>query len=415
MKYVVVSHIVILLLVSCCHYYSPFCHGFTIGSNNNNNNKNKVRTNVVLFQEEVQSQPREAVAASWGQTLLNIALTSPVWKYWLVPQARANIVKTAEANGIPWNTCYSWLQQQDGPWNDNNTLKLGNNIPLYYQQPFHAYEDGNLCWEAAMEQELASRAVGVRNFPSYGKNGEDAFRDAFDITFTQQCGATTPLPNDAIIVDLGCGTGTSTRRLAMNHPTASQIIGIDLSPYMIAVGNRLLELAPNNNNWVTSIQPDHRLTLQVGDATNTPLDDASVDVVHVGLVLHELPIDISKQIINEAHRILKPNGGQLWISEMDFDSPAFQKQRSNPLLFSLIRSTEPYLDVYADGCYQIRNHVRTKFQKVTIAAATGRHYAMVAIKNTTNEQSCDYQDKRFRSDGTYAVSDTHLKTWESKK
>ena len=386
------------------------CNGFTTVGHKTVSS----RGNTGLFQEE--AQPR--TGGGLAQGLLNVALASPLWKYWLVPQARANIVKTAEANGIPWNTCLSWLQQQDGPWNNHHHhLELENVVlPSYYQQPFHAYEDGNLCWEAAMEQELAGRAVGVRNFPAYGKNGEDAFREAFDVTFTQQCGAFIPLKDDAIIVDLGCGTGTSTRRLATNHPTASQIIGIDLSPYMIAVGNRLLELAPNQNDWVTAIQPDDRIALQVGDATNTGLNDASVDVVHVGLVLHELPIDISKQIINEAHRILKPNGGQLWISEMDFDSPAFQKQRSNPLLFSLIRSTEPYLDVYADGCFQIRNHTRTKFQKVTIAAATGRHYAMVAIKDKdTMIESCDYQDKRFQSDGTYAVGDTHLKTWESKK
>ena len=33
---------------------------------------------------------------------------------------------------------------------------------------------------------------------------------------------------------------------------------------------------------------------------------------------------------------------------MDFDTEGFSKLRANPLLFALIRSTEPYLDVYAD-------------------------------------------------------------------
>lgn len=32
--------------------------------------------------------------------------------------------------------------------------------PEYYRRPFHAYSDGNLCWEAAWEQHLASKAVG---------------------------------------------------------------------------------------------------------------------------------------------------------------------------------------------------------------------------------------------------------------
>ena len=33
-------------------------------------------------------------------------------------------------------------------------------VPDYYKKPFHAYSDGNLCWEAAWEQHLASKAVG---------------------------------------------------------------------------------------------------------------------------------------------------------------------------------------------------------------------------------------------------------------
>lgn len=33
-------------------------------------------------------------------------------------------------------------------------------VPDYYVKPFHAYSDGNLCWEAAWEQHLASKAVG---------------------------------------------------------------------------------------------------------------------------------------------------------------------------------------------------------------------------------------------------------------
>lgn len=33
-------------------------------------------------------------------------------------------------------------------------------VPAYYKKPFHAYADGNLCWEAAWEQHLASKAVG---------------------------------------------------------------------------------------------------------------------------------------------------------------------------------------------------------------------------------------------------------------
>ena len=61
---------------------------------------------------------------------------------------------------------------------------------------------------------------------------------------------------------------------------------------------------------------------------------------------HILPMDGSA-FIKEMYRVLKP-GGQLWVTEMDFESEAYAKLRANPMLFSLVRSTEPYLDEYAD-------------------------------------------------------------------
>ena len=113
--------------------------------------------------------------------------------------------------------------------------------------------------------------------------------------------------------------------------------------------------------------------------------------------------------------MLKPDG-QLWISEMDYDSPAFAEQRENALLFSLIRSTEPYLDVYADGVDEVRVFLVNNFSTVKITAATGRHYALVAIKAKTSikyDGARTLQDSRFDSQGNYVVDDTHLKTWES--
>ena len=81
---------------------------------------------------------------------------------------------------------------------------------------------------------------------------------------------------------------------------------------------------------------------------------------------------------HQAHRILKV-GGQLWVTEMDFETPAFARLRANPLLFSLIRSTEPYLDVYADYQPQLAHDLaRFGFGPVRLAAATGRHFALVA-------------------------------------
>ncbi len=231
---------------------------------------------------------------------------------------------------------------------------------------------------------LISRAVGARNFPQYSSRGEDVFRGAFEEGLSKlgaRIHRRSEHQNEVVIVDFGCGTGTSTRRLARQYPQATQLIGIDLSPYFIDVGRSLLKLAPsaidtsgdccNKDGWITTIDSDERIQLRQGDIANTQLPSDSVSAVNLSMVLHELPISAAKEVILEAHRILQP-GGQMWISEMDFESPAYKAQRENALLFSLLRATEPYLDEYADGMRELRNFMADKFGAVKIKAATGK-------------------------------------------
>lgn len=94
-------------------------------------------------QQESKAQPRSGLL----QNMLNFALDSPLWKAVLVPQARANIVKTAEANGIRWNEALGWISNQ---FDDTLILHNDSDYPSYYTKPFHAYEEGNLCWNAGM-------------------------------------------------------------------------------------------------------------------------------------------------------------------------------------------------------------------------------------------------------------------------
>eukprot|EP00534_Pseudo-nitzschia_fraudulenta_P009751 CAMPEP_0201168732 /NCGR_PEP_ID=MMETSP0851-20130426/76777_1 /ASSEMBLY_ACC=CAM_ASM_000631 /TAXON_ID=183588 /ORGANISM="Pseudo-nitzschia fraudulenta, Strain WWA7" /LENGTH=428 /DNA_ID=CAMNT_0047450273 /DNA_START=174 /DNA_END=1460 /DNA_ORIENTATION=- len=366
-----------------------------------------------------RAPPRTGLA----QTLLNFALESPLWKLILVPQARANIVETAEANKIPWTAAKEWIKGQTTLAELENKL-IGNeassSIPPYYQKSFHAYETGNLSWEAAFEVEIASAAVGARNFPDYGSKGEDAFRGAFESALVAG-GASVPTRDggdDPVqIIDLGCGTGMSTRRLAKNFPQADSIVGVDLSPYFVAIGKRLLELTPSSFHeggpWVSTVESDSRIEYLVGDAAKTStlkdLDgvEGTADVVNLQFVLHELPPDAARDIIDEAFRMLKPDG-QLWICEMDFESPAYAAQRANPLLFSLIRSTEPYLDDYAESISDLLSYIQTKSNLVKVLPATGRHFALVATKGSQNVMD----DMRFDGDGNYRVEDTHLPTFK---
>ena len=373
-----------------------------------------------------------------GSSLLQLVLQSPIWKYVLVPMARNKIIDTAQANGIPWNQCKDWLLSQNGPWNNSteaHQLQLQqqlNDIPTWYQNAaYHAYETGHLSWNAAVELELASAAIGARNIPKAGADGENMFRSAFNKALKEAGSLRAPLTSHtdgsiSRIVDIGCGTGTSTRLLGQifSQWNNVQITGIDLSPYFVQTGVRLHELSlsqsinketDTSGPWVCYIQPDRRIEYLQGDGTNLRhcVTDDTVDIVNIQFVFHELPVHVACDMIKEAHRMLKSNGGQLWISEMDFESPAYKAQRNNPFLFSLVRATEPFLDEYASGQSQIWKCLYDTFDTVTITAATGRHYAVVATKDDKTTKS-RWNDFRFTQNDCYRVDDTHLQLWENK-
>lgn len=425
-----------------------------------------------------------------GPWILQLMIQSPLWKNYVVPMARQKIIQTAYENHILWNECLHWLRTEiNGPWNDNTNdapkiaspkSAFENDLPFFYnyfnrnattnsatntvttkenynnypslqnwyvKAPYHAYERGHLNWDAALESELASATIGVRNMPSAGRYGEIAFRTQFTKALEQYIGndCTTMLTSSSsstndknrIILDIGCATGGSTRWIANRYPNFNgKIIGIDLSPYNVAVARKLQELTPTerfldetnddddteNNEygtWISTIPYDDRIVYDWQDGTNTLFPDDSIDIVNFQFVAHELPVNVTCQIIRESCRILQPDGGQFWFSEMDFEAPSYIQQRANPLLFALIRSTEPYLDEYADNYLAIQQCLRDCFDSVILAPATGRHFVIIATKKKltypSKEEDVSWTDLRFDEHGHYKIPDTHLQVWQNKK
>ena len=274
-------------------------------------------------------------------------------------QARNMMIKRAQKIGVPWRQRVQELQTHD--W-DSVLAQVQNPqliYPEYYLRTFHAYEKGNLSWDAALEVEVAAYAVHAGNCPEDGAKGDATLRQSYhDIVKLQ----VTIEPQD--VLDLGCSVGMSTFALQELYPSAN-ITGLDLSPYFLAVAQYNTRQRGAKINW------------RHATAESTGLPDASFDLVSSCLLFHELPQVASKQILREARRLLRP-GGYLTIMDMNPRSEVYAKMP--PYILTLLKSTEPYLDEYFSLELE-QALVEAGFQPPTITRNTLRHRTVVAQVN----------------------------------
>uniref|UniRef100_B8HRB8 Methyltransferase type 11 n=1 Tax=Cyanothece sp. (strain PCC 7425 / ATCC 29141) TaxID=395961 RepID=B8HRB8_CYAP4 len=130
------------------------------------------------------------------------------------------------------------------------------------------------------------------------------------------------------MLDLGCGTGSTTLLLKQAFPQ-TEVIGLDLSPYMLFMGDRKATAAGLEIQFIQ------------GDATQTGFPSASFDVVTATLLFHETPPEAAAKILREAFRLLTP-GGQILI--LDGNQQTLRQTNWLTQVFE-----EPYIHAYADG------------------------------------------------------------------
>ena len=131
------------------------------------------------------------------------------------------------------------------------------------------------------------------------------------------------------ILDLGCGTGSTTLMLAQTFPHA-EIIGIDLSPYMLVMAE-----------YKAAQKSGYTLQFRHSPAEATPFPDSSFDLITASLLFHETPVTIARSILRECYRLLTV-GGELLILD-----GSQQILTQAPWLMEIFE--EPYIRDYASG------------------------------------------------------------------
>lgn len=155
--------------------------------------------------------------------------------------------------------------------------------PNYYKESnFHGIQNGYLTIDAAVTYDAITQYVLPPNETWIRESLVNAIQGA-----------------PRRILDLGCGTGTTTCLLKRQFPHA-EVVGMDLSPHMLVVAD----------DKARSQHLD--ITFRHGNAMATGLMEASFDVVCATLLFHETPPAVAKTILQESFRLLSP-GGQILI------------------------------------------------------------------------------------------------------
>ncbi len=182
--------------------------------------------------------------------------------------------------------------------------------PDYYQsQAFHGIKGGYLTPDAAVTYDPITQYV----LPPNEKWVRQALIHTIEV-----------IPER--ILDLGCGTGSTTLLLKQAFPNA-EVIGLDLSPYMLLMAQRKAKQEGIKIEW------------QQKRAEDSQFPSDSFDLVTASLLFHETPVLIAQQILQEAFRLLR-SGGQMIV--LDGHQTALRQTEWLTNIFE-----EPYMQDYA--------------------------------------------------------------------
>lgn len=278
--------------------------------------------------------------------------------------ARNTMKSTAEKSGVPWRGNVAELEKSEVYQIKEEIEDKNMAYPSYYTVPFHGYDTGNLSWLAAFEVEPVSDVMALRvwkNETLTPMQAQTRLRKAIYNSIHAYV-AQHQLAEARDVLDIGCSVGLSSRWLAADFPKA-QVTGLDMSPYFLAVAElRERQLAGGAGQR-------QRIKYVHGDMLDTRLPDASFDLVAIQFVVHECPAWVIDSLVVECKRLLRP-GGVIALADNNPRSKVIQNLP--PVLFTLMKSTEPHSDSYYS--HDIEESMRQQgFQAVHTLESDPRH------------------------------------------
>lgn len=159
-----------------------------------------------------------------------------------------------------------------------------------------------------LEQVLAERSRRSAEFfdssaGHWDSVRHDLFGDRFDLL------AMLAIADSSWVVgDLGCGTGRLSSRLA---PFVARVIAVDSSAAMLQAAENQLSMHDN-------------VELRRGTLEDLPLRDAEIDLALLVLTLHH--VAEPRKVLQEACRVLQPQGALLLVDMQPHDRDSYQSE-----------------------------------------------------------------------------------------